>query len=445
MPRAASPLIVCFLLTSLLSGCPLGGERTPDPDAPHFITRSLPAGTVGVPYHVALAAQGGTEPRRFEVPAVPPGFSFYPATGILEGTPREAGLFPLTITVTDAAGRQGRSTFELLIHGREGPDGGDDTPDGGGGGPDGGTGNPDGGTGGPDAGDGDPPAEDVFIEVANWNVEWFGHIYEGPWDEDNQLEGVAEVIRDNGAAIWALVEVVDGAHFHALLSRLTSLTGASWQGVVADDASVTGGSWSYDTYEQKPALLWKTGTLSQVQADVILSDHDYSFAGRPPLRIRATIHAGDDASPISFVVVHLKANAQYDSQERRRQSAIALRDWLLAQPADAEILVLGDWNDDLDDSIAVPLDTPFRPLLDRPELMFLTERLTQYNVSTTTYTGGEPIDHQLATDCLAARYVTNSVWVEKTWPTGYDFPSEISDHYPVRTRFRFNADWQPCP
>src|SRR5690606_16156799 len=141
----------------------------------------------------------------------------------------------------------------------------------------------------------------------------------------------------------------------------------------ANGASVTGGSANYDFDEQKPALLWRTGTLSQVQADVILSQQDYTFAGRPPLRVRAQLHAGESASPITFVVLHLKATDAPASHQRRLDAAYALRGWLQQQPDDAEILVLGDWNDDLDVSISTPLDTPFRPLLETTGLTFLTQ------------------------------------------------------------------------
>jgi hypothetical protein len=64
---------------------------------------TLPAGQLGVEYRVTLRAEGGTPPYRFQFPSgLPGGFSFNSDTGVLSGTPANAGVNRFPVQVTDA-------------------------------------------------------------------------------------------------------------------------------------------------------------------------------------------------------------------------------------------------------------------------------------------------------------------------------------------------------
>ena len=76
-------------------------------------TSSLPAGTVGSPYSVTLAATGGVLPLTFSISGAPDGLSASGAT--LSGTPTLAGTFTVNATVTDAAGTTASRSFTLTI------------------------------------------------------------------------------------------------------------------------------------------------------------------------------------------------------------------------------------------------------------------------------------------------------------------------------------------
>lgn len=78
-------------------------------------TTSLPLGTLGVPYDVALAAMGGARPYTWSIDdgALPAGVTLS-ADGRLAGAPEEEGLFAVTIQVTD--GRLVRvRDYQLLV------------------------------------------------------------------------------------------------------------------------------------------------------------------------------------------------------------------------------------------------------------------------------------------------------------------------------------------
>lgn len=64
-----------------------------------------PAGSVGVAYTHTLTASGGTPPYTFAITggSLPPGLSLHAATGVIDGTPTTAGVYPFQVTVTDSA------------------------------------------------------------------------------------------------------------------------------------------------------------------------------------------------------------------------------------------------------------------------------------------------------------------------------------------------------
>jgi uncharacterized protein (TIGR03437 family) len=82
----------------------------------------LPAGTVGVPYSVALAASGGVTPyKNWSIVggALPSGISLTGLngvlSGILNGVPTTSGVFSFTAQVTDNANATASSLFSLTI------------------------------------------------------------------------------------------------------------------------------------------------------------------------------------------------------------------------------------------------------------------------------------------------------------------------------------------
>lgn len=80
-------------------------------------TQSLPVGVNGLGYpQQTLAASGGTMTYTWAVTSgsLPSGLSLSSA-GSLTGAPTASGTFPITVTVTDAAGKTGTASFSILI------------------------------------------------------------------------------------------------------------------------------------------------------------------------------------------------------------------------------------------------------------------------------------------------------------------------------------------
>ncbi len=64
-------------------------------------TAALPAGVVGQPYSVQLAAEGGAAPYSWGATGLPAGLSCS-ASGLISGTPTAGGSASVVVTVNDA-------------------------------------------------------------------------------------------------------------------------------------------------------------------------------------------------------------------------------------------------------------------------------------------------------------------------------------------------------
>lgn len=103
----------------------MGGEQGSNPNdggapgqgAPlSLLTEVLPDARFNVEYTAAIEAEGGVSPLTFAVSegALPSGLSLS-ESGRLEGKPIQAGLFELTVTVTDGDGETASRQFELSV------------------------------------------------------------------------------------------------------------------------------------------------------------------------------------------------------------------------------------------------------------------------------------------------------------------------------------------
>jgi hypothetical protein len=77
----------------------------------------LPAGNVNVSYNQTLTAVGGLAPYLFSLVGQVPGLALDSGTGLLRGTPTQAGTYPVTIRVTDARGVQGSRNYNFVVNG----------------------------------------------------------------------------------------------------------------------------------------------------------------------------------------------------------------------------------------------------------------------------------------------------------------------------------------
>jgi hypothetical protein len=54
-----------------------------------------------------------------------------------------------------------------------------------------------------------PIGTDASLDIATWNIEWFGSPSNGPTDDARQLENVRMVIEQSEIDLWAVEEIAD--------------------------------------------------------------------------------------------------------------------------------------------------------------------------------------------------------------------------------------------
>lgn len=273
---------------------------------------------------------------------------------------------------------------------------------------------------------------DTLLEAACWNIEWYGNPGYGPSNEALQQQNVTKVLQSAGMDLWALCEVADSNAWKALLNNMPE-----YGGVITNYAQV-----------QKTALLYRKSMFQVLNVRNLLPVYEREFAsGRLPLEVMLSIK-GDQPDTLWVVVLHMKANTGSSSEKAaaydlRKRSSEALKELLDTEHAGHKVMLLGDWNDDLDLSIYNNLATPFSRLLaDTTRYLWPSRELTLSGQrSTVSYSN--MIDHQLVNRRLKPCYVPGSakVFYLQNYITGYG--SNTSDHYPVYARYDLRKQARP--
>ena len=275
------------------------------------------------------------------------------------------------------------------------------------------------------------------LDFGTWNLEWFGYESEGPSNETLQLQNVRDVIAGADLDVWAVQEVVSESHFGDLVSQLPG-----YAGFLANDPSVTDGAAYYSDFsgtEQKVGLVYKTGIASVRGARIILTAYDYEFAGRPPLEVQLSVSLNGVTQDLTVIVLHGKAGTSSSDWDRRSKASAALKSYLDSTHPTQRVMVIGDWNDDVDASITRPKASPYANFVaDSLDYRFPTKLLSDAGISSTVYYS-DMVDHHLGTNEMQASYVAGSAAVLRADEYVADYDQTTSDHFPVLTRYTWGV------
>jgi|GEM_PF-2272634 len=272
------------------------------------------------------------------------------------------------------------------------------------------------------------------LDIASWNVEWFGDTTRGPSDETLQLENVREIVAGADMDIWGLTEIVDSNHWTRLKSELPA-----YSGLLADEADVRyGPDWYHDGL-QKVGILYKTSLATVEDARVILTQYAEEFAGRPPLQVTLRATLNSTTRDLIVIVIHAKCCPDPESWTHRVNASNALKTYLDVAFPTEWVWVIGDFNDDIDASISLEHSSPYANFMaDEPRYEFVTRALSDSHVASTVgYT--ECIDHHLTTDEGRASYIAGSTEVYRVDRYVFDYATTTSDHFPVLSRYLWQS------
>jgi hypothetical protein len=291
------------------------------------------------------------------------------------------------------------------------------------------------------------------LEVVNWNMEWFGSPAAGfgPDDKVLQYNNASSILSQLNADVYALIEVVDTLRLNSLVA---SMPGYAYR--VSDFGSAADNNTDPDyRLTQKLAFVYRTSVVKNPQFTSFfrstqaqnLPDYSYWASGRFPFVMQADVTVNGVTKPVTFVVIHAKANTDpvITSYNRRKSAADELKAKLDADYAGKNVVVLGDFNDDLDVTITAGISPPITSYsaftsdaVNYPSPTLQELSLTGQK-STVDY--NDVIDHVVTSKSLYNYYIKGTTEVQTGIAnTIANYGSTTSDHYPVLTRYAFVAN-----
>ena len=160
---------------------------------------------------------------------------------------------------------------------------------------------------------------------------------------------------------------------------------------------------------------------------------DYYFAGRPPLVVDFLYHCGDLKKEICVVNMHLKCCG--DGLYRRQQSMKQLHGFLKEKSKKGKdnIIVVGDWNDQLQDTGIYQSFSPF--INDQENFLFVTSTIVNDPNQQSYPSWPSFLDHIMIGrgyfDVFEKEGIVRSVNLDE-WIGGWEeYESIISDHRPI--------------
>jgi endonuclease/exonuclease/phosphatase family metal-dependent hydrolase len=251
------------------------------------------------------------------------------------------------------------------------------------------------------------------------------------------------------ADVYALMEIVDEAKLARVVSQLDG-----YDYVISNFGSHTNTSRNPPSAlaeAQKMAFVYKTSVITNLNTRALLSqgintaedvNHPYYnhwSSGRFPYMMDADVKLGDLTKNVKFILVHAKANTSpVDvSYNRRKAGADVLYDSLKILFPDDHLIMLGDFNDDLDQSITAGFTTTSwnKFTEDNVEYEPITLPLSLAGKkSTVAY--NDIIDHVVISNEMKRWYMssTASILTDVTSLVS-NYGSTTSDHYPVFSRY----------
>ncbi|MEO6315859.1 MAG: choice-of-anchor J domain-containing protein [Chitinophagaceae bacterium] len=306
------------------------------------------------------------------------------------------------------------------------------------------------------------------LEVVNWNMEWFSTPDPapgfGPSNKALQRQNAQTILPALGADLYALVEVVDTAALGNIVR--TAMPGYSY--IICNYGSHANPFETGTTFPtpmgfvQKEAFVYKTSVFSNIDTASLLSagintaadlsnpNYNNWSSGRYPFMMKADVTLDGVIKTIRFIAVHAKANTSptLTAYDRRKNGAIALHDYLNTTFPNDNIVVLGDFNDDLDSTITdgiAPRLSSYKVFTD-DVTSFYSPTLAGLSLAgkKTTVGFNEVIDHVVVSNEMQSLYMGASANVLTDVASLVpNYGTAMSDHYPVFTRFAFDAALLP--
>ncbi len=294
------------------------------------------------------------------------------------------------------------------------------------------------------------------LDIVTYNLEFFGtdvkddsNVEFGPLDDALQVANVTSVMQSLGADIFAVEEIADDNAFDQLVANLSGYD------------KIVSNRWSYsfdppdpNFPPQKTGFIYNTSTVQLVSSRVMFAgmydaikagtstlpsypggtSSSFWSSGRLPFMATFDVTIQGTTRRIRMINIHSKSGSAQADYDRRKYDVKVLHDSLVAHYPHDNIVLLGDFNDDVDSSILTGAESTYKIMVDDADnFKVLTYPLSQ------TGAGSFPssnsfLDHIVISDELFNAYLVNSTAIEDARNLISNYVNTTSDHLPVSTR-----------
>jgi len=254
------------------------------------------------------------------------------------------------------------------------------------------------------------------LDVITWNIENF------PKQNDITIDYLVKLINSMNVDIIALQEIESETDFQFLINSLEN-----YDGIIANSAS----------FNINLALLYSV-KLEVESTYEIFTDDWWSFPRSPLIT-----HIIWNEQDIYIINNHFKANENDSTEDeaRRKSASENLEDYVNEYLYGENVIILGDLNDELNDSMNV-----FQNFInDSTNYKFVDMDLAYGSKANWSYPGWPShLDHILITNELFDEFdnegsSVQTIRLEEYFDNGWaEYENYISDHRPVGLRLKFS-------
>jgi hypothetical protein len=257
------------------------------------------------------------------------------------------------------------------------------------------------------------------------------------------------------ADVYVLEEVSNLPVFNLIVSKNTNYKGfcttAISAGGVAADA-------------QRVCFMYKKGVIDSVSARPLLTKATtlpnypennparFWASGRLPFLFIADANINGVKKRLHIIGIHARANtggttATLDAKElqytQRKYDVNVLKDTLDAQFPNANIILAGDYNDDVDETVSeitFTKESSYKKFVDDTKNYQVVTKTLSDNGFRSYLSFNNVIDHIMVSNELVDNYVVNSVSPELGFLYINSYSTTTSDHLPIYATFNFERD-----
>lgn len=318
---------------------------------------------------------------------------------------------------------------------------------------------------------------DTF-DIVTYNLEFFGTdvkgtdgVEFGPTNDALQIENVAKVMNKLNADVYVVQEVSDDPSLDLLIQKI-NVNGKTF------DKSIST-SWSYSFNDpdpnfppQKLVVLYNTQTTAVKSTRVMFKEFydgiragtntlpnypgttatvntsaGFFSSGRLPYLVKIETNIGGIKKEINLIDLHARANSGSDISRynMRKYDAELLKDSLDVYYPNANFMILGDFNDDVKESVIAGKPSSYQKIVeDVNNYNTLTLGISQAGAYSFLSSGGF-LDHIVISNELTDQYIPNSIAVYDPRNDITNYINTTSDHGPVIARFDLKKDVLSTP